>query len=110
MVDWVAALLRERVENGREVERLPRCVPHKLRHVFGRHELLQRGRQQPVIIDVLGRNILAISRVNYLWAPPSSSYSNTLLNGGIYGLGRAVRRDRSRVNPSIMAIKTRPLC
>ena len=52
MVGRVAALFRVGVENGREVERLPHRVAHEMRHMPGRHELVQRGRQQPALIDI----------------------------------------------------------
>jgi hypothetical protein len=54
MVGRVAALFRLGVEDGREVERLPHRIAHEVRHVSEWHELVQRERQQPALIDVPG--------------------------------------------------------
>lgn len=45
MIGRVSALLRVGGEDGREVERLPHRIAHEVRHVPGRNELVQRGRQ-----------------------------------------------------------------
>lgn len=54
MVGRVSTLLRVGIENDREVERLSHRIPNEVRHVPGWHQLVQRGRQQPTLIDVPG--------------------------------------------------------
>ena len=47
MVGRIPPLLGVGIEYGREIERLAHRVANKMRHVPGRHELMQGGRQKP---------------------------------------------------------------
>ena len=50
----VAVLFAVGVEDDRQIERFPHRVADEVRHVPGRHELVQRGRQKPALIDIPG--------------------------------------------------------
>jgi hypothetical protein len=52
MVGRIAALLGVAVDNSRKVEPFAHRVTDEMRQVTGRHELMQRGRQKPALIDI----------------------------------------------------------